>query len=131
MTFVRMISVSVALFLAACAPAAPASSPAAAVSSPAPSLAAPGLAADRQHFAADTIFVGSCSEGHGCYELQLHADGTAVHVLQDARVFGSYRLDGKALILTSKTPEPTVSTLATTDDFRTLEGGYRFTPGSR
>jgi hypothetical protein len=129
MTFVRRIPVSLALFLAACALAACAATAPAA--SPAPGLAAPVLTADRQHFAADTVFVGSCSQGHGCYELQLHADGTAVHVLQDARVFGSYRLDGTTLILTTKTPEPTVSTLPTTDEFRTLEGGYRFTPGPR
>jgi|GEM_PF-6046868 len=129
MTFVPRISVSLALFLAACAPAA------APVSSPARSLpaevAGPVLAADRQHFAVDTVFVGSCAGGHGCYELQLHADGSAVHVLQDARVFGSYRLEGSALILTTKTPEPTVSTLATADDFQSLEGGYRFTPRPR
>lgn len=131
MTFARTIPVSVALLLAACAPATPASSPAPSVTSPALGLAAPALSADGKHFATDTVFVGSCSQGHGCYELQLHADGTAVHVLQDARVFGSYRLDGKALILTTKTPEPTVSTLPTTDEFRTLDGGYRFTPGPR
>ncbi|MBL8601662.1 MAG: hypothetical protein JNK72_07050 [Myxococcales bacterium] len=121
-------ALTVGLLLTACQPAAAPPSTVGPATLPATPLPGPERTADRRHFAATLRYQGECmpagSRG-GCYLFEFEPNGDASHVLLDARLGGTYRLDGDTVIFESTAPDSTPSRLTLVDQGRALSNGYR------